>query len=315
MTGRLLKIVAGLMIGLCASTGASAGLPDFTAAAVPSILPQVQALRKLAAPPALPRVRAAQVEDEHLAMGNPSDAVTDVADETNYLMRKPEYDLSYNNATGTPNWVSWHLNASWVGAVKRSNTFRPDPDLPAQWVQVAPKDYANTGFDKGHMCNSGDRTRDAESNSQTFLMTNMVPQSPKNNEHTWEALERYSRELAAKGDELYIVSGPSGQGGEGKDGPLSTIPVSRGGKAGVIVVPAVTWKVILVLPSGVTSPDGVTEDARTIAVIMPNTQDIDLDWTKYIVTVADVERLTNFHFFSEVDPGVAAQLKQQKYQP
>jgi endonuclease G len=309
MMKRSLKLVAGLAIAMFAAPGAHAGLGDFPGVEAPVFRFQPHA------PPALPALRAAQAEDEHLAMGNPSGAVSDPASETNYLMRKPEYDLSYNNGTGTPNWVSWHLNSSWVGPVKRSNTFRPDPDLPPQWVQVSPRDYVNTGFDKGHMCNSGDRTRDQQSNSQTFLMSNMVPQSPKNNEHTWEALERYSRELAAKGDELYIVSGPSGQGGDGKNGPLETIPVTRGGKSGVIVVPALVWKVILVVPQGVTSPGNVGADAQMIAVIMPNSESIGLDWTQYIVTVSDVERLTHFNFFSEIDSSLAARLKSVRYRP
>jgi endonuclease G len=316
MKRRILSGLAGLAVALSAAASgafaatAPAGLPDFPGVAVPSIRAQLQDFRAGSSDRAA--LRADEVGDEHLAMGNPSGAVEDPSDENDYLLRKPEYVLSYNNGTGTPNWVSWHLNSSWLGTTKRSNNFRPDPALPSGFIQVTPRDYVDTGFDKGHMCNSEDRSRDPQSNSETFLMSNMIPQSPRNNEHTWAALEDYSRTLAKQGDELYIVSGPSGQGGVGKNGPLSAIPSKSGGS---IVVPALTWKVILVLPSGVTSPQDVTADAKTIAVIMPNTQDIGLDWKQYIVTVADVENLTHYNFFSAVDPAVAAQLKQQKYQP
>jgi endonuclease G len=53
--------------------------------------------------------------DGHLAMGNPSGAVADVSQPSNYLLTKPQYIVSYHRDKGIPNWVSWHLAASWLG--------------------------------------------------------------------------------------------------------------------------------------------------------------------------------------------------------
>jgi|CXWL01.1.fsa_nt_gi endonuclease G len=302
-----------LAAGLFSISATAKNLNLSRSAALPSSHSRLQAIpkepaRKLNLPPV-------EARDKNLAMGNPSAATTDPRNEHNYLMRKPEYVLSYNNGTGTPNWVSWHLNASWMGGTGRKNDFRPDPDLPKGWFSVLPRDYANSGFDRGHMCNSSDRTRDEQTNSATFLMTNMIPQAPQNNQHTWEQLESYSRMLAHQGRELFIVSGPAGKGGEGKSGRMDKIAVKRGNKEAAIVVPAVTWKVILVLPQGKTSPKNVTADTPAIAVIMPNTQDIDLDWKRYIVTVDAVEELTHLDFFTDVDPEVAAEIEQRTYRP
>jgi endonuclease G len=253
---------------------------------------------------------------ENLVMGNPSGATSISGNLNNYLMVKPQYALSYNNSTGEPNWVSWHLNASWIGSSARANDFRADSTLPKGFIQVKPKDDTGLGFDKGHMCNSKDRTRDEDSDKATFLMTNMVPQSPRNNEDTWKGLEEYSRAMAKLGDELYIVSGPAGAGGEGRNGFIATFPVMRrGAEMGRITVPAYTWKVILALPHGKTSSKDVTTDAVTIAVIVPNKQSIDLDWHKYIVSISAVEKLTHYQFFSTVDPNVAAVIKDRVYQP
>ena len=44
----------------------------------------------------------------HLEMGNPSGASEDPREANNFLMVK-EYFAWFNNAKGTPNWVSWHL--------------------------------------------------------------------------------------------------------------------------------------------------------------------------------------------------------------
>src|SRR5205085_919437 len=101
-------------------------------------------------------------------------------------------------------------NKDDLGKADRQDDFRPNKSLPAGWYQVSKKSYAGTGFDKGHMCNSKDRTSTPEDNSATFLMTNMVPQSPNNNQKAWERLESYCRDLATQGKELYIVCGPAG---------------------------------------------------------------------------------------------------------
>ncbi len=58
--------------------------------------------------------------DIHLAMGNPTNATTDVLVPDNYLMQKPGIALSYNRDKGTPNWVSWHLSDQWYGSLHGS---------------------------------------------------------------------------------------------------------------------------------------------------------------------------------------------------
>lgn len=237
---------------------------------------------------------------EHLTMGNPSKAKDDPADSENFLMVKPQYVLSYNKKTATPNWVSWHLSKDWLGKLGRTDKFRPDDTLPAAWFRVTQKSFAGTGFDRGHMCPSGDRTNDRDDNSATFLMTNMVPQSPRNNRQTWMHLEKYSRELVTEdGDELYIIAGPSGVGGRGKNGFKARI-VDKATRER-ITVPNATWKVIMVLPEkNGNDVKRVSADTRVIAVIMPNSDAIETDWREYRVSVRDVEDLTGFDFFSEV---------------
>lgn len=63
-------------------------------------------------------------DNDHLALGNPSMAIPDVSNPNNYLMRKPQYALSYSRDRGTPNWVSWHLDASDRGGADRQDNFQ-----------------------------------------------------------------------------------------------------------------------------------------------------------------------------------------------
>jgi endonuclease G len=225
----------------------------------------------------------------HLTMGNPSGAVSNAAFFDNYLMVKPQYVLAYHRDRGTPVWTSWHLDATWLGTTPRQDDFRADTTLPAGWYQVQGTDYSGSGYDRGHMTPSADRTKTVADNSSTFLMTNMIPQLPANNQGPWAALESYCRTLVNSGNELYIVSG-----GYGIQATIAS---------GHVTVPSQTWKVIIVLASGTNDASRVTTATRTIAVIMPNSGAINSDWRTYRVSVDQVEALTGFDFFSNVaDP-------------
>jgi hypothetical protein len=63
----------------------------------------------------------------HLLLGNPSNAKDDPGDKDNYLVKKEFFALSYNNARGTPNWVSWRLTKDDLGDAPRSGRSTPTP--------------------------------------------------------------------------------------------------------------------------------------------------------------------------------------------
>jgi endonuclease G, mitochondrial len=241
----------------------------------------------------------------NIKLGNPSKATTDVANFDNYLMLKSEYALSYSKSRNLANWASWQLNKSWMGDAKRQNNFRPDPDLPNEWFRVSTRDYTGTGFDRGHLVNSEDRGQSVEVNSSTFLMTNIIPQAPDNNQGVWVQLEEYSRDLAKQGKELYIIAGGHGTGGEGNNGEASLLKDK-------IAVPATMWKVILVLDDPSKGLGGVNANTRTIAVVMPNKQGRDGKWQDFCATVENVQKLTGYDFYSNVPPDIQLQIESKK---
>ncbi len=226
--------------------------------------------------------------EDPLLPGNPSNATPDVANENNYLMNKPQYSLSYNRSRATANWVAWRLDSSWIGTAPRQDDFRPDSSLPAGWYQVLDTDYSGSGYDRGHMTPSGDRTRSIPDNSATFLMTNMVPQLAANNQGAWEDFESYLRTLAQAGQEIYIVSGVHGS--------IGTIAGGR------VVIPQYTWKVALMLPNGANDLQRITKGTRAVGIIVPNFPPLNINagWREFRVSVNDVENLTGYNFFSNV---------------
>ncbi|HEX8143594.1 MAG TPA: DNA/RNA non-specific endonuclease [Pyrinomonadaceae bacterium] len=243
---------------------------------------------------------------EHMVMGNPSGAVTDINTPLDYLMLKPQYALSYNNDKGTANWTSWHLDSSWVtGVADRQDDFRSDDQLPASFKHVSSGyRFATYGFDRGHMTPSADRTSSIPDNSATFLMTNMIPQASGNNQGPWASMEDYIRtQLSGSQNELYIVSGGTGVGGNSTTGHWDSIIDTAGNS---VTVPQWTWKVVMVLPNA-SGNDVARVDAstRTFAVIMPNNDNIRPDaWQKYLATVDQVEALTGYNFFSNVPENI-----------
>ena len=72
-----------------------------------------------------------------------------------------------------------------VGSSGRSN-FIPDTTLPFGFYQVLTTDYSGSGYDRGHMCPSADRTVTVADNQQVFYMSNMVPHAPDNNQGVWD---------------------------------------------------------------------------------------------------------------------------------
>jgi len=236
----------------------------------------------------------------HLTMGNLSNAVTSTSYPTNYLLVKSQYALSYNNNTRIPNWVSWQLNSSWLGSTPRQDDFRADTTLPSTWYRVLGSDYTGSGFDRGHMTPSADRTNTVSSNSSTFLMTNMIPQAPDNNQGPWATLENYSRTLVSQGKELYIISGSYGTCGTGSNGSKCSIAAATD-PSKLITVPERTWKVIVVLDNPGSGAGGVTTSTRVIAIDMPNSQGIrSIPWQNYRTTVDSIEQKTGYNLLSSV---------------
>jgi len=248
-----------------------------------------------------------QTDNNNMALGNPSGASKSLSNADNYLIDHKYYIESYNRDKGEPNWVSWHLCSSDLGQTDRLNNFRPDETLPDGWYEADNTSYKRTGFDKGHNCPSGDRTSSTDANSATFLMDNIIPQAPNNNEHTWEHLESYCRNKVKNCNEVYIIMGVYGSGGTGRNGYATTIDNGR------INVPSHIWKVAVIIPEGDDDLNRIDETTQVIAIDTPNDNNITNNWMNYTCTVKSIEAATGYNLLSALPPTVQQTLENRKF--
>jgi endonuclease G len=238
-------------------------------------------------PPPEPEPRAFT----HLDLGNPTKATEDPNNKDNFLLKKSTYAISYNNALRHANWVSWELNSTYLGSTGRTNSFAPDALLPMDFIQVRPDEFFTTGFDRGHVLPSADRTFNSTENRETFLMTNMLPQAPDLNRKSWNNLEQYCRDLVRSGYTLFVVAGAYGTGGDGSAGAASSVGDG-------VNVPQRNYKVIVATRE--TSVSKITNDAIVIATDFPNSNEVanKRDWVRFITTATDIEKDAKISLFT-----------------
>jgi endonuclease G len=192
------------------------------------------------------------------------------------------YAVMHSGVSHTPIWSAEHLTADRINdakGIKRRNAFHPEESLPRD-DRAELRDYARSGFDRGHMSPSGDMpTEDAQ--YQSFSLANMIPQDPNNNQQLWEGTEESVRSLTKRRGELYVVTGPIFEGAS-----IQRIN-------GRVLVPTFVYKAVY---------DPVNQQAG--AYIAPNAPGTEYQ----TVSIADLEKRININLF----PGMPDQVKQTR---
>jgi endonuclease G len=225
-----------------------------------------------------------------MVLGNPSGAGTS---SSNYLIQRPQYALGYTSSTGIPKWVSWSLTSGDQGSGRYDGNFITDTSLPTGMKRVTHSDYTNSGYDRGHMCPNADRNVTLDHCKQTFILTNIQPQTPDNNQGIWASFETYCRSLTnSTGREVLIMSG-----GYGSKGTIGT---------NAVTVPSYNWKIAILVPAGSGSPvtkiNANPSGTRVIALRVPNNAGIrSTPWTNYLTTASSLQDSTGLSFFTALN--------------
>ena len=185
------------------------------------------------------------------------------------------YAVIHKCSVKAPVAVFEHLTvAAMTGPAKRKDNFHPDASVTPN-CSASLADYAIVGrtHDRGHMAPAGNNTQNDAIMSESFNLSNMVPQVSNNNRGIWKQLETFERQWAsAPGTDFYIISGGIFDPG---------YPVTGNG----LGIPTRLYKIIIEKRS-----------SNVKAYLMPNAALPVADLPKYQTTVAAVEQATGMRF-------------------
>lgn len=200
--------------------------------------------------------------------------------------------VSFNPSNFTPSWVAWELTSEeTTGSVSRKDyDFAPDPMLDARW-QIEKQEYANSGYDRGHMCPAGDMKWSSSAMNDCHYMTNICPQAPKLNQVYWERLESACRRWADLYGSIYIVCGPV---------YCSDKHITIGTNH-AIAVPDGFFKVVITLMEG---------EEKGIGFYYKN-DDVRQTMESAALSIDQVEELTGYDFFSELSDDIENRIEVQ----
>ncbi len=237
-----------------------------------------------------------------MQLGNPSGTTADTNNHDHFLIQRPVEAMDYSDHLGQPNWASWDLTSGDVGSSGRSPNFYTDTNLPPDfyWVPGDPTNpFSGSGYDRGHMCPSGDRTINSTYNDMVFFMSNIIPQASLQNQNIWANFENYCRQtLLPGGKELLILCGPS-------------LFTTNKLDSNHVTIPGYTWKIVVVVPGGTgTATNRISPTTQVIALRIPNTDAVAYDaWQNYRTNVVAIEADTGFSFLTALPPNLATVLR------
>lgn len=218
------------------------------------------------------------------AKSNADNKASSETKEFNYLpksslkgqtLKRMAYTAFYDKDKRIPLWVAWKLTKGHTnGKNKREGMkFMEDEEVPMP--RATNTDYVQSGYDRGHMCPSGDNKWSEQAQLESFLYTNCCPQLHSLNAGDWEELESQCRTWAQKYGEIYIVCGPVFLNKKHK-----TIGRNK------VVVPEAFFKVVLCMKG----------EPKGIGFIYRNTK-ANQKMFSYVNSIDDIERITGIDFF------------------
>ncbi len=205
---------------------------------------------------------------------------------TGAIYHHKTYSFSYDEPYEQSEWVAYELLPD---DIKSTNFDRPyfEIDETVKTGAAHWRNYKNSGYNKGHLCPAGDRRASYKEYEETFLTSNISPQTYEFNSGVWNRLEQKVRYWAKKYDGLYVVTAGI------LDEDLKTIGFED------VAVPQYFYKVLL-----------TKDKKRMIGFLVPH-KDSDKPLYEFVVSVDSIEKMTGIDFFPDLKDNVENTLEAQ----
>ena len=190
------------------------------------------------------------------------------------IIERGEFAVGWSPSLRHPVWCAYHVPAeARFEAGKRPN-FTKDREAAGSPVSGA---YSRTGYDRGHMVpNHAVATRfGPEAQKETFLMSNVAPQTPSLNRGIWREIEHRIADLwTARWGETWVIVGALSRGHE-----------TLGGSG--VDVPTHFYQIVVAQKDGETRALAMLVEQRVPWRAWPK---------RYIVSIDELERRTGLDF-------------------
>lgn len=215
---------------------------------------------------------------------------------TQRVFRNDAYMTGYSEKLGNPIWVTYKVleKPDFSPRLPRPNYFKSDWRSTRCWLVlpcVEHEDFTETGYDRGHLApNHVIASRyGQQAQHQTFLLTNISPQTPNLNRRAWQRLEHISaNHFAERYAPFTVITGPI------FDKKPKHLPGYK-----YIAIPSAFYKIFV-------REDKQGGAPKVLAFIMPQEAKGNEDLTDFLVSIREVEEQTGIDFLHELDDGVEA---------
>lgn len=228
------------------------------------------------------------------------------------------YSVCYDVDRHISHWVAYPIfkKVYETPVLRRDNDFNYDPNDQLPVIPTRDQQYIGTGgngrgygargYDRGHMLPQASRYNNYEPNRMTYYGTNMMPQNSTLNQNIWATLEGKVRGWGGLQtyDTLYVVTGAAFK---------STKTIDNAN--GPIAVPSHCWKVLLRQRGNQNRQISQfkADELKAIGFVFTNDDaGAATSIESAVRSVKEIEELTGFKFFRNLDPAVADVVKSQK---
>lgn len=228
------------------------------------------------------------------------------------------YSVCYDVDRHISHWVAYPIfkKVYETSVLSRVNDFNYDPNDQLPVIPTRDQQYIGTGgngrgygawgYDRGHMLPQASRYNNYEPNRMTYYGTNMMPQNSTLNQNIWASLEGKVRGWGGLQtyDTLYVVTGAAFK---------STKTIDNAN--GPIAVPSHCWKVLLRQRGNQNRQISQfkADELKAIGFVFTNDDaGAATSIESAVRSVKEIEELTGFKFFRNLDPAVADAVKSQK---
>lgn len=228
------------------------------------------------------------------------------------------YSVCYDVDRHISHWVAYPIfkKVYETPVLRRVNDFNYDPNDQLPVIPIRDQQYIGTGgngrgygawgYDRGHMLPQASRYNNYEPNRMTYYGTNMMPQNSTLNQNIWASLEGKVRGWGGLQtyDTLYVVTGAAFK---------STKTIDNAN--GPIAVPSHCWKVLLRQRGNQNRQISQfkADELKAIGFVFTNDDaGAATSIESAVRSVKEIEELTGFKFFRNLDPAVADAVKSQK---